>query len=281
MNRLLVVACLLALGCDTEQGIEERRAIHATDMSVVLGVVRQDLDRGRVGTRRAADRLAPGFVEEDAAVRERDLRFALRRIQQPPRAINELMVSPISFVAAVGTDGIVIARDTEPDPMRGFDLGAAVPVVQRALEGESGYALSAIPTLDENEAPSVTVVFAEPSRVDGEVVGVIASGLPLWRIGQQLTHQLQLENSDYRERGGLIWVFAYQREEEHNHAGFPPDLLALAPGHAARTEGLARSPGGYTGEAQQYGRWYGYGVLPLPTLGEDVGVVLFRSDPTR
>ena len=39
------------------------------------------------------------------------------------------------------------------------------------------------------------------------------------------------------------------------------------------------SRGGFTLEREQYGRWYAFAVLPLPSLGEDVGVVLVRSDP--
>jgi hypothetical protein len=29
----------------------------------------------------------------------------------------------------------------------------------------------------------------------------------------------------------------------------------------------------------QFGRWYAYGVVPLPRLGADMGVVIVRSDP--
>jgi hypothetical protein len=53
------------------------------------------------------------------------------------------------------------------------------------------------------------------------------------------------------------------------------------PDAAARAAGLANSPGGYTGEVMQFGRWYGFGVLPLPELGPDVGAVIFRADPVH
>ena len=39
---------------------------------------------------------------------------------------------------------------------------------------------------------------------------------------------------------------------------------------AARKAGLASSPGGFTGEFMQFGRWYAYGVLPLAMLGPDL-----------
>ncbi|HJL19727.1 MAG TPA: hypothetical protein RMH99_28955 [Sandaracinaceae bacterium LLY-WYZ-13_1] len=273
---LLVVAFA---GCDQEKGRNERQKIREQDVPKVLELVRQDIDRGRRGVREAADRMARGFLVEDPAQQEREMRTVMRRFQQPPRAINDLMVSPISFVAAVGADGEVIARDAEPDHMKGFDMGEEVPVVGRALEGEAGYELSELPSLEEGEEPSVTVIFAAPARHEGRVVGAMVAGLPLWRMAQQMSRQLQLEHAEAVQGGELIWALFYRGDELHYHAGFPPDLRELVPSHEERQAGLEESPGGYTGEFQQFGRWYGYGVLPLPSLGEDVGAVIFRSDP--
>jgi len=280
-HRLLPALLLLAslAGCDDERGHNEQRAVLREDAPKVLELVRRDLDNGRSGVRQAADRMARGFLVEDPAQREREMRVVMRRFQQPPRAINELMVSPISFVAAVGTDGKVIARDAEPDLMKGFDMGEHVPVVRRALEGEAGFELSELPSLQEGDEPSVTVIFAAPARHEGRVVGAMVAGLPLWRMAQQMSRQLQLEHAEEVQNGELIWVLFYRGDDLHYHAGYPPDLRELVPGHDDRQAGLERSPGGYTGEVQQYGRWYGYGVLPLPSVGEDVGAVLFRSDP--
>ena len=58
------------------------------------------------------------------------------------------------------------------------------------------------------------------------------------------------------------------------------DLDTVVPDAAARRAGLARSPGGFTGELAQFGFWYGYGVRPLRVLGDDVGVVIFRMEPS-
>ena len=277
----LLSGCLL-LGCNEERGSNERRAIVGDDQALVLRVFRQDLSDGVVGVRRAADMMDRGFLVEDPAQRERELRQVMRRVQQPPRAIQELMVSPISFLAAVDTDGKVIARDVEQseDRMRRFDIGEVSPLVRRALaEGESGFELAELPSLLETDPPSVTVLFVAPARHEGRVVGAMVSGLPLWRLSQQLSRQLQLENAEALRQGAQVWATLYRGEDLHYHQSFPEGLRELAPGAAAREQGLGGSPGGYTGEVQQYGRWYGYGVLPLPRLGEDIGVILFRSDP--
>jgi len=248
-------------------------------MPTVKRVVRQDLDRGLEGVRLAAERVRRGFLVEDRDRLAGEMRGVLTRLRQPPRAITQLMMTPLSFIAAVDADGTVICRDAEEDRMAGFDLAEHVPVVRRALEGESGYALSAIPGIVEDAPPSVTVVFAAPAWHDGEVVGAVVAGLPLWRLGQQLTRQLQLDNASEVARGELLWVLLLDDDEQHYHAGFPPDLRQLVPDAERRQQGLSSSPGGFTGELNQFGRWYGYGVLPVPSIGEDVSVVIFRSDP--
>jgi len=61
--------------------------------------------------------------------------------------------------------------------------------------------------------------------------------------------------------------------------GTPPDLDSILPTPKALGASLAQSPGGFTGELFQFGRWYGYGVLPVRVLGADTAVLIVRSDP--
>jgi hypothetical protein len=64
-----------------------------------------------------------------------------------------------------------------------------------------------------------------------------------------------------------------------HHHGTPQSLEEILPDPATRKAGLDRSPGGFTGEVAQYSFWYGYGVRPLPVLGEDIGAIILRMDP--
>ncbi|MFK7989998.1 MAG: hypothetical protein AB8I08_28520 [Sandaracinaceae bacterium] len=285
MARIVLVSALCGLlgaACNSEQGRNEQRTIHDEDAPTARRVVRQDINAVTSGVAQAARVLRRGFQVEDPAQQERELRGMLRRLQQPQsrHAIPGLMATPITFVAAVGLDGNVICRDAENDLMRGFAIGEAAPVVRRAIAGEAGRELSRLPSLEEGELPSVTLIFAAPAVIDDEVVGVIAAGLPLWRVAQQISRQLQLEHSDARERGHQMWAMMYDDEQElHYHGGFPDTLIDLAPDAPARSRGLSGSPGGYTGEFQQFGRWYGYGIVPIQSIHDDVGVILFRSEP--
>lgn len=194
----LSLLVLFALGCD-EGAANARRVIHDEHATRVHEIVREDLDRGMNGIRTAAGRLAPGFQVEDPAERVSDMRDALQILRgPPPRGISDLVFTPMSFVAAVGLDGRVIARDTEDDevadPMAGWDAGSLFPLVRRAIDsGEEGVELVDFPGFTAEDPTVPLLLFATPAIRHGERVGVIIAGTPLWREAQKLGRQLQGE----------------------------------------------------------------------------------------
>jgi len=245
----------------------------------VKEVIAEDMARHVEGVEDAARRLAPGFVVEDPTERERQMRVALKYVQEPPRGVPEFIASPMSFLAAVGKDGLVMARDVddEDDHMQGQDYAARYALVRRALaEGVPGYELGEFPSEEEGGKSSWSMLFVHPSVRDGEVVGAVVAGIPLWRMAQRLSRQLQAERVS--EDGIILWVYMYKGDELH-HFGTPPDLDTVVPDAATRQRGFERSPGGFTGEVQQFGRWYAWGALPTRRVGDDVGVIIFRADP--
>lgn len=181
----------------------------------------------------------------------------------------------MSFIAAVDKTGVVIARDTEPDRMKGMNLAELFPVVKDALSGKEGFAVGEFKAIKKGEPPSVTVIMAVPSRYHDEIVGGLVIGIPLWRLSQRLSRQLQAE---YAGQGVVLWVYVYRKDKLY-HFGTPQSMDLLVPSPEERRKGLSRSPGGYTGEAAQFGSFYGYGVRPIRVLGDDIGVIIFRMDP--
>ena len=266
---------LWSMACGQEGAPKARAAIRNQHAPRVQTVVLDILERHNAGLHQAADRIAAGFVKAEAAQQESEMRQVLKLIRSPKRGVPELVISPMSFIAVVGKDGLCIARDVEPDPMKGMDLGKQFPVVADALKGKQGMSMGEF-TSKESDKPSVTVLMAAPAHYKGEVVGALVLGIPLWRLQQVLTKQLQMELSGKEPR--VIWVYVYRGSELHHH-GTPPDLDKLVPDFAARQAGLAKNPGGYTGEVAQYAYWYGYGVRPLRVFGPDIGVVLFEMEP--
>jgi hypothetical protein len=231
------------------------------------------IERHSTGLNHAADRIAKGFVKADPAQQESEMRQVLKMIRSPKRGVPELVISPMSFIAVVGKDGKCIARDVEPDRMKGMDLAQMFPVVADALQGKTGTSMGEFKA--EDDTSSVTILMAAPAHYKGEVVGALVMGIPLWRLQQLLTKQLQMELGG--KASVVIWAYVYRGSELHHH-GTPPDLDKLVPDESVRKAGYAKSPGGFTGEVQQYAYWYGYGVRPLRIFGPDIGVVLVRME---
>jgi hypothetical protein len=264
--------------CGPEGAPHARLVIHDQHAPEVRHILAEDIERHLRGVSLAAARLVPGFAVADPAQRESQLRTAVRLLTKPPRGISELITSARSFTAAVGADGVVIATDAtdDRDRMQGAELGKVFPVLQAAHQGKTSYGVHQFPALEQGGEGSWSLLFAAPAQKDGTPVGSVLTGIPLWRLAQRFTRQMQLDHA--AEKGAIFWVYVYQGAKLH-HFATPPDLDGMIPDGAQRTAGLAKSPGGYTGEFLQFGRWYAYGVVPLPRLGADMGVVIVRSDP--
>jgi hypothetical protein len=274
---LLLWLCL-CFACGPDGAPNARRVIRETHAREVKTVLLEDVKRHLVGVAKAGARVAPGFAVEDPAQRESQMRTALRLLTKPPRGIQELIASARTFTAAIDAAGVVIATDAkkESDRMTGADLGKQFAVVRDALAGKVGYAIDEFPPIEKGTEGSVSLLFAAPSQRNGKIVGAVLTGIPLWRLSQRLSKQLQLDHVS--EQGAILWAYVYRGPKLH-HFGTPPDLDTVVPDAATRKAGLAKSPGGFTGDVAQFGRWYAWGVLPVHILGDDTGVIIFRSDP--
>jgi len=270
-------ALLLLCACDRAHATEARKKIRYQHSARVAAIINEDLARHTQGLRHSADRVAAGFVKVQGEQQEREMRLVLKLLRSPKKGVQELVISPLSFIAAVGADGVVIARDSEPDHMRGMNLAQMFPTVKDALAGKEGYAIGQFASLEPGGKPSVTIIMAAPAHYGGQVVGALALGIPLWRLEQRLSKQLQMEEGG-KKPGTVIWAYLYRGNDVFSHCT-PGDLDKIVPDAKARASGLQRSAGGFTGEVAQYGYWYGYGVRPLRVLDDQSGTVIFRMDP--
>ncbi len=278
----MCAAMLLSAACGPEGAPATQRTILQEDIPRIKEMLEQDRHKHRAGIREAARMLRRGFLVEDSETRERQMRVALRRIQQPAArgSVSQFISSPMSFLAAIDTDGVVIARDSENDQMRGLPFGERYPTVAAALsEGTEGREIGEFPSLEEGEPPSYSILFTAPVVNRGERVGAVVAGIPLWREAQRLSNQMRIDHASEIQDGLIVWVYVYKADRVFYGPDTPPEVNDIVPDHAARTAGLAASPGGFTGDLQLHGRWYGYAVVPVPSLGEDIGVVMMRSDP--
>jgi len=268
----------LLVACGEDGAAHARKVLRDTHAVEVRTLIHDDIERHLVGVKAAGARVVPGFLVADAAQRGSQMRTGLRLLTKPPRGIPQLIVSARTFTAAIEPSGVVLATDAKPeiDRMTGVDLAKQFTVVRDALAGKVGYAVDQFPAIEAGAEGSVSLLFAGPSVKGDSTVGAVLAGIPLWRLSQRLTKQLQLDH--VAEKGVILWVYLLRGDKLH-HFGTPPDLDSALPSAAERAAGLARSRGGFTGEFLQFGRWYAYGVVPLPRLGADIAALIVRADP--
>lgn len=261
------------LGCESSAAVERTEVtLREVDLPRVQALVEQDLRQHQAGVVKAAAKLAPGFGVPDPDVRQRQVRAALRILQLPKKGIDEFVASPMSFLAAIDANGIVVARDREPDRMAGQDFGARFDVVRQALQGAATTGLGEFYAKDPSAPSSWSILFAAPSLRDGEVVGAVLVGIPLSRLAQRLSRQFRVEQS----AGPPVWVYLYKGPRLF-HWDTPPEVDALIRDPAARATGLGESPAGYTRTVRLQGDRQVYGVFPIALLSPDIGTIIVRT----
>ncbi|MBT8454446.1 MAG: cache domain-containing protein [Deltaproteobacteria bacterium] len=272
-SRILLLGFLVLAGCEDRAAVERTRAqLRDVDFPRVQALVEQDLGNHQAGVVKAADKLAPGFLVGDPEKRETQIRAALRILQEPKRGIDQFVASPMSFLAAVDLDGIVIARDRDPDRMKGQDFRSRFEPVAKALDGSASTGLGEFYAADPDAPSSWSILFAAPSLRDGKIVGAVLAGIPLSRLAQRLSRQFRVE----QKAGAPVWVYLYKGERLF-HWDTPPEVDALVRDPAARATALTASPAGYTHKARLQGELQVYGAFPLALLGPDLGTIIFRT----
>ena len=270
---ILLLALAVLTGCEDSAAVERTQTqLRDVDYPRVRALVEQDLENHQAGIVKAAAKLAPGFAVSDPATREKQVRAALRILQQPKKGIDEFVASPMSFLAAVGADGIVVARDRESDRMKGQDFKTRFEVVRQALGGTAATGFGEFYAEDPEAPSSWSILFAAPSLRDGQVVGAVLAGIPLSRLAQRLSRQFRVE----QKKGSPVWVYLYKGNRLF-HWDTPPEVDALVRDPVAREKALAVSPAGYTEKGRLQGELQVYGVFPLALLGPDVGTIIFRT----
>jgi len=268
-----LLAGLITVGCQDDAAIKRaQEQLRTADFPRVEALIQRDLENHQSGVVEAAKKLAPGFAVQDAGQRERQMRAALRIVQQPKRGIDAFVASPMSFLAAVGPDGVVLARDREPDRMKGQDYGKRFEVVRQALEGSTATGFGEFFAEDPNAPSSWSLLFTAPAMREGEVVGAVVAGIPLWRLAQRLGRQLRLEQAGKDPPS----VYLYKGDRLF-HWDTPPQIDELVPPADQRDKILAASPDGYTDKTLLQGNPMVYGVFPMPLLGPDVGAIIVRG----
>ncbi|HEX4354156.1 MAG TPA: hypothetical protein VHZ95_14605, partial [Polyangiales bacterium] len=94
-------ACAFASGCGKDGAPNVRHQIREQQAPRVQAIALEILTRHTAGLRQAADRIGAGFVKVSGVQQETDMRQVLKLIRNVKRGVPELVISPMSFLAAV------------------------------------------------------------------------------------------------------------------------------------------------------------------------------------
>src|SRR5688572_23671484 len=180
----VVLLALLAVACGDEGAPGQRKIIAERHAAQVGSIIKEDLERHARGLATGAAKIAPGFVKVEGLQQDQDMRKVLKHLRNTKTGVPELIVSPMSFMAVVGMDGLAIARDVElpQDKMKGMEMAKLFPSVKNALAGTAGWEVGEFESTEKGGKPSVSIVMAAPAVYDGKVVGALVLGIPMWRL---------------------------------------------------------------------------------------------------
>ena len=277
-NILITLLAIHTFGCGPSEGERAVQTIERDYVPRIGEIIRADTEQHMEGLAEATEMVAPGFSLEAGAHQTEQMRRALKRIRRARGGVRSLVATAMSFLAAVDREGVCIARDKTPDLMQGQNYGEMFPMVRRALEaGEAASGPVAFPAQEEGEA-HWAILFVQPVRHEGVVVGALMGGIPYTRLSTRISRQLQVEHTEEVSRGMAVWAYLYKGAQVFQF-GVPPDLESLVPSPERRRSLLSSSPAGAGEEGFVYGRSYGVFVRPEAALGSDAGVVIVRGEP--
>jgi hypothetical protein len=213
------------------------------------------------------------------------VRTALLKMRQ---RVPDLGIAKSTFFALADEKGIAIRNDNEQDTMAGKDLVGAWPGIAPALKGTPFVATNGkFPGAENPAGPDKEWVAATPvKREDGGTLGLLVTGWTYRRFAYHLQESLRRDLQDELMRAGdkgkmpIIYVALFEGDTIYGATAprtipFPPvNEEALAKlGLVAKT-----AAGPADGKIEITDRGFGWAAARAPKLGDNIGVVVLRSE---
>lgn len=282
----VMVGATLATGCKGNDGAVGREAATRAAAHVVEGrgmIERLVTGLGPALTEAGAV-LGPAMAAPVDAARVRNRLLDLNDDRNP--AGRALSMYPTYFIAAVGPDGVAVAgnRAVAQDWTPGKNLGAAFPCVAAALQGTAGQCAAELPTVEGQPVRAYQVsVVPLRAEANGPVVGALLGAYSFGRLAKAVREALNVQTASERVQLHVgLWrgtrVLPSGQDNDVPQAFLVPDqLLGQLPGDTASR--LGQGDGRFTHSfAENNGRmWWGVAGGPVPTLGQGVGLIVYRA----
>jgi hypothetical protein len=285
---LLVLGLSLALasaaGCK-DKGQESAGAAKANAQSLVELAAKdvEEIERGLPeGSRKLAIQLAK---ESDPKSNAPAVRSALLKMRQQ---VPDLGIAKSTFFAFADEKGIAIRNDNEQDTMAGKDLVGAWPGLKPVLEGKPYVAtIGKFPGAENPAGPDKEWVAATPvKKEDGTTLGILVTGWTYRRFAYHLQESLKRDLQDALMRSGdkgkmpIVYVALFDKDAVYG--AYAPKTIPFPPVNEEALKNLdlvsKTASGPAEGPIRITERDFGWAAARTPKLGENIGVVVLRSE---
>jgi hypothetical protein len=264
---------LLAAGCKRSAEVSAQKS--RDHLTLVTSAIETDVGEVRRGLPRGAEFLREYF----AAGKFEDATAARDVLDRARNKVQDLRVAKPTFFALVDVNGIVLRSDQSPDLMAGKSFFAAFPELRSVLKGGYHETRGEMPEAARVRGKDGEWATAQAVEVDGAVKGIYAAGWSWSAYAYRLENHLRGKVRSAlgsNEHEPLVYVYILV---DTNVFGAPVSPEVNARGIAEKK--FLAGPAGkdpVSAELEITGREFGAAFQRTPALGENVGVVVLRSE---
>jgi hypothetical protein len=281
----LVTALILCTAGCKDKGQESANAAKA-NVQTVVELVGKDVGEIERGLPEGSKKLALLLGKEsDPKGNPAVVRSALLKMRQQ---VPDLGIAKSTFFAFADDKGIAIRNDNEQDTMAGKDLIAAWPGLKPVTSGTAYVATTGkFPGAENPAGPDKEWVAATPvKKEDGTSLGIVVTGWTYRRFAYHLQESLRRDLQDELMRSGdkgkmpIIYVALFDKDAVYGATA--PKTIPFPPVNEEALKGLdlvgKTSGGPAEGPITITDRVFGWAAARLPKLGDELGVVVLRSE---
>jgi hypothetical protein len=252
----------------------------AKDADMLAELVDKDVSEVQRGLPEGAKRLATLYA--NGADPSKDLPAVRQALLGTQRGVPDLNVAKSTFFALVDDKGMGVRNNLDQDAMAGQDLAKQFPGISKALAGEYTETTGSFAGPPGANGPDKDWLAASPIKNDqNKVTGLFVTGWSYRRFATHLQEALKEDFQNNLRRNGdtgkmpVFYVALFDAAGVYAERTTPKvDEQALAD---AKLADKTKS-GPYQGVLNITDRDFGYAAKRTPKLGEDVGVVVLRSE---
>lgn len=279
-----LAAALVSGGCEDKGKISAGFA--QTHAQTTAALVERDVNEVRtalpLGAQKARSVLyAAGDPREDLGA----VRKGLSRVQ---REVPELGVLKSTFFALIDAKGVAIRNNLETDAMGGRDLFSLFPKLATAKNGQLASTVglfpeSKLPTGDDPTWMAAAPVLqgeGDPAKPADTVLGYLATGWSFRRFAYHLEDTLRTEEmAKVIGKTGVKQPILYVGVFDRSHAYTAPQTPHVNEEAMEKLSPFEKTSAGPAhGSIELEGRSFGWAAERTPSLGEELGVVVLRSE---